>query len=120
MAGALSIAYLRSARAAPILISACSTGILPPAAETASLSPGRGTARTGRVAPVGVQSVETRCAGQAPSLSIPLLRAGPTTMTIKDPAIAAEPIEPSRNSRRLLWFRVIALLLPVLFFVFLV
>lgn len=37
-------------------------------------------------------------------------------MTIKDPAIAAEPIEPRRNRRRLLWFRVIALLLPVLFF----
>src|SRR3569832_2325277 len=60
-----------------------------------------------------------RCAGQAPSISVPFTSCGPDNMTIKDPANAAEPIEPRRNHSRLLWFRVIALLLPVLFFLLL-
>src|SRR3569623_336040 len=41
MAGALSIAYLRSARARRYSSVSRSTGILPPPAETASLSPGQ-------------------------------------------------------------------------------
>src|SRR3569623_1407509 len=60
-----------------------------------------------------------RCAGQAPSISVPFTSCGPDNMTIKDPANAAEPIEPRRNHSRLLWIRVIALLLPVLFFLLL-
>src|SRR3569623_1318366 len=60
-----------------------------------------------------------RCAAQAPSISVPLTSCGPDNMTIKDPATAAQPIQPRRNHSRLLWYRVLAMLLPVLFFLLL-